>query len=340
MMDQKKLYLDDILAQYFPAGSWVTWVGQSGANNTTRFVSVGDDQYVLRIYETHQDEVKVEYEHGILVALAELPLTFSIPLPVRSREGRTIVRTRDGKLAGLFRYLDGANPTLDEPPEIHSFGRSVGQLSASLAQVQINQRPAYRPYYEIENTHPRCSLQDVLNFCQFPPREFSEQTADLLVIFNQLTSFLEQVASLRQLPHQLVHGDLNASNVLVNEEGIVSAVLDFEFVTKDLRVMEMAVCLSDFIQPSEEAALIWAKIDAFLSGYGQTIKLSEAEIEAIPVLIQLRSVDVFIHFLGRYLDQVSTIDIVQKYIEKSAERCNWITDNKNQLITLSINNLL
>jgi homoserine kinase type II len=340
MMLHNNIYVDEVLVQYFPAGSWVTWVGQSGANNTTRFVSVGDDQYVLRIYETHQDEVKVEYEHGILVALAEMPLTFSIPLPVRSREGRTIVRTRDGKLAGLFRYLDGANPTLDQLPEIHSFGRTIGQLSASLAQVQINQRPAYRPYYEIENTHPRCSLQDVLNFCQFPPSEFSEQTTDLLVIFKQLTSFMEQVSTLRQLPHQLVHGDINASNVLVNEEGIISAVLDFEFVTKDLRVMEMAVCLSDFIQPSEEAALIWAKIDAFLSGYGQSIKFTAAEIEAIPVLIQLRSLDVFIHFLGRYLDQVSTIDIVQKYIEKSAERCNWITDNKNQLITLSINNLL
>lgn len=340
MMLHKKTYIDEVLAHFFPSGSWVTKVGKSGANNTTRFVSVGDDQYVLRIYETHQDEVKVEYEHGILIALAEMPLTFSIPMPVTSLDGRTIVRSRDGKLAGLFRYLDGTNPTLDELPEIHSFGRSVGQLSASLAQVQINQRPAYKPYYEIENTHPRCSLQDILNFCQFPPIEFSEQTADLLVISEQLTSFMEQAATLRQLPHQLVHGDLNASNVLVNEEGTVSAVLDFEFVTKDLRVMEMAVCLSDFIQPSEEAERIWAKMDAFLSGYGQTIKLTEAEIEAIPVLIQLRSLDVFIHFLGRYLDHVSTIDIVQEYIEKSAERCKWITDNKNHLITLSINKLI
>jgi homoserine kinase type II len=340
MMIQKNTYIDEVLAQYFPAGSWVTRIGKSGANNTTRFVSVGDSQYVLRIYETHKDEVKVEYEHGILVALAGMPLTFSIPLPVQSQDRRTLVRSRDGKLAGLFHYLDGANPTLDDLPEIHSFGRTVGQLSASLAQVQINQRPAYRPYYEIENTHPRCSLQDILNFCQFPPREFSEQTTDLLVIFEQLTSFMELATTLRQLPHQLVHGDLNASNVLVNEKGIVSAVLDFEFVTKDLRVMEMAVCLSDFINPSEEATLTWAKIDAFLSGYGQSIKLTEAEIEAIPVLIQLRSLDVFIHFLGRYWDQVSTIDIVQKYIEKSAERCNWITDNKNQLITLTINNLL
>ncbi|MEH6996562.1 phosphotransferase, partial [Neobacillus drentensis] len=295
--------------------------------------------YVLRVYETHQDEDKVKYEHAILVAIAEMTLTFSIPQPVQSRDGKTIVRTRDGKIAGLFRYLDGVNPTLDELEEIHSYGRTAGQLSASLAQVQIKQRPAYRPYYEIENTHPRCSLQDVLSFCKKPPSEFSEQTTDLLVIFEQLTSFMEQVYRLRKLPHQLVHGDLNASNILVNEDGIVSTVLDFEFVTNDLRVMELAVCLSDFIETSEEKNNTWSKINAFLSGYGQSLKLTDAEIEAIPVLIELRSLDVFIHFLGRYLDQVSSIDIVKEYIQKSAIRCNWIMDNKNKLINLCYANL-
>jgi homoserine kinase type II len=340
MIEQKNLYIDEILAQYFPAGSWVTWVGQSGANNTTRFVTFDNEQYVLRVYETHQDEDKVKYEHAILVALADRTLTFSIPQPVRSRDGKTIVRTRDGKIAGLFRYLVGVNPTLAEMEEIHSYGRTAGQLSASLALVEINQRPAYRQYYEIENTHPRCSLQDVLGFCKNPLREFSEQTTDLLVIFEQLTSFMEQVSTLRQLPHQLVHGDLNASNILVNEDGIVSAVLDFEFVTNDLRVMELAVCLSDFIEPSEEETKTWAKINAFLSGYGQSRKMTEDEIEAIPILIQLRSLDVFIHFLGRYLDQVSSIDLVKEYIEKSAIRCNWIMDNKNKLITLCTTNLL
>ncbi|TDL65122.1 aminoglycoside phosphotransferase [Rhodococcus qingshengii] len=339
MIEQKNLYIDEILAQYFPAGSWVAWVGQSGANNTTRFVTVVDEQYVLRIYETHQDEEKVKYEHAILVALSEMILTFSIPQPVRSRDGKTIVRTRDGKIAGLFRYLDGVNPALAELEEIHSFGRTAGQLSASLAHVQINQRPAYRPYYEIENTHPSCSLQEVLSFCKKPPSEFSEQTTDLLIIFKQLTSFMEQVSTLRQLPHQLVHGDLNASNILVNEDAVVSAVLDFEFVTNDLRVMELAVCLSDFIEPREEKTNTWAKINAFLSGYGQSLKLTDAEIEAIPFLIQLRSLDVFIHFLGRYLDQVSSIDIVKEYIQKSAIRCNWIMDNKNKLITLCNSNL-
>lgn len=334
MMVEQNIYIDEVLAQYFPAGSWVTWVGQSGSNNTTRFVRVDDEQFVLRIYETHQDLDKVKYEHAILVALADMSLTFSTPQPVKTRDGKTIVRTGNGKIAGLFQFLDGVNPALDALAEIHSYGRTAGLLSASLAHVQINQHPAYRPYYEIESTHPSCSLQDVLSFCKNPPKEFSEQRTDLLVIHEQLTSFMEQVPTLRQLPHQLVHGDMNASNILVNEDGIISAVLDFEFVTNDLRVMELAVCLSDFIQPSEEATITWVKINSFLSGYGQSLKLTEAEIEAVPTLIQLRSLDVFIHFFGRYLDQVSSIDIVKEYIQKCAIRCNWIMDNRKTLGTV------
>ncbi|WHY03195.1 phosphotransferase [Neobacillus sp. DY30] len=339
MVLHKNTYIDDILIQYFPVGTWETWVGQSGANNTTRFVRVDNEQYVLRVYETHQDEAKVQYEHAVLVALAELPLTFSIPQTVRTRDGKTIVRTRDGKIAGLFRFLEGVNPALDELAEIHSYGRTSGLLSASLAHIQINQMPAYKPYYEIESTHPSCSLQDILRFCKEPPREFSEQTADLLVIYEQLTSFMEKVPALRGLPHQLVHGDLNASNILVNKDGRVSVVLDFEFVTNDLRVMELAVCLSDFTRPNEDKTITWAKMNAFLSGYGQSIKFTEAEINAIPVLIQLRSLDVFIHFLGRYFDQVSSIDNVNEYIQKSAIRCNWIMANKKELITLCTTNL-
>ncbi|MFP7296762.1 phosphotransferase [Neobacillus niacini] len=334
MMEQTNLYIDEILSQYFLAGSWVTRAGESGANNTTRFVTVDAEKFVLRIYETHQDVEKVQYEHTILTALAELPLPFSIPMPVQTRDGKTMLRTKDGKIASLFRYMEGVNPVLDSLAEIHCYGRTAGILSDTLAYVQVNQQPAYRPYYEIDSTHPRCSIQDVLSFSKNPPREFSELTTELQVIYEQLASFMEQVPHLRQLPHQLVHGDLNASNILVNEKEEVSAILDFEFVTKDLRVMELAVCLSDFIQPSKVSGITWAKINAFLTGYGKSLKLTEAEIEAVPVLIQLRSLDVFIHFLGRYWDQVSSIEIVKEYIQKSAVRCNWIVDHKIKLLTL------
>jgi homoserine kinase type II len=339
-MAEETTQMDEILAHYFPPGSWTTTVGKSGANNTTRFVHVQDERFVLRIYETHQDEKKVIYEHAILLDLVEKSLPFTTPRPVLTHDGYTIVRTKEGKLAGLFYYLEGVNPVLEELGEIESFGRVAGQLSSSLAQVQMNLEPAYQPYYEIENAHPHCPLPEVLNFCSHPPDEFLEQASELEMISNQLVTFINQVPMLKQLPHQLVHGDLNGSNILVHQNGNVSAVLDFEFVTHDLRVMELAVCLSDFIRPNNKETLTFSKIEAFLSGYGQTLRLTEAEIRALPVLIQLRSLDVFIHFLGRYWDGVNPSDTVKNYIQKCAGRCDWIQHHQDRLIALCKRNLL
>lgn len=339
-MKQEQAYIDEILAHFFPKGSWRTWAGGTGANNTTRFVEVHDERYVLRIYETHKDEEKVQYEHSVLLALKELPLVFGVPEPIVTPEGDTIVRMQNGKIAGLFRFLDGVNPTLDDPDQLRSFGWTTGQLTQFLAKVGVNQAPVYRPYYEIENTHPRCSLQEVLRFCMNPPAAFAAQANELLHISKQLTVFQESIPTLKQLPHQLVHGDLNGSNILVNEEGRVSAVLDFEFVTNDLRVMELAVCLADCIRPGQDEAIIWTKIDALLSGYGSVIKLTEAEIEMIPLLIQLRRLDVFLHFLGRYWDGVDSAKTVQKYVYEAVRRADWLAVNQDKLISMCMHYIL
>lgn len=336
----KQAYVDEILIRFFPKGSWRTWVGGAGANNTTRFVEVQDERYVLRIYETHQDEDKVQYEHSMLLALKAMPLMFGIPEPIVTPEGDTIVRTQEGKIAGLFRFLDGVNPILDSPNQLRSFGRITGQLTQVLAKVEVNQSPVYRPYYEIENTHPSCSLKEVIRFCVNPPAGFAAQAAELLHISKQLTVFQESIPILKQLPHQLVHGDLNGSNVLVNEEGEVSAVLDFEFVTNDLRVMELAVCLADCIRLDQDEAIIWTKIDAFLSGYGSVMKLTGAEIGMIPLLIQLRRLDVFLHFLGRYWDGISPAETVQKYVYEAVRRAEWLAVNQDKLISICMHHVL
>lgn len=333
-MNLENKYFDQILVNYFHVGRWKIREGQSGANNTTRFIAVNDKDYVLRIYETHQDEAKVKYEHSVLLALKDLPLSFSIPVPVLTREGNTLVRTEDGKIAGLFHFLEGENPALDESANLTSFGKTTALLSKALAKVQIENRPVYRPYYEIESAHPRCSMSDVNRFCTNPSIDFADQASELLVISEQLSSFRQSVPALKQLPHQLVHGDLNASNILVNVDGKVSSVLDFEFVTSDLRVMELAVCLSDFIRPGQDDSIIFEKIKAFLSGYGSAIKLCENEVNVVPILINLRGLDVFIHFLGRYLDGIDSIDTVKQSIQNAALRGSWLKSNKEKLISI------
>jgi homoserine kinase type II len=325
-------FIEEIVTLYFPFENWATLPGPSGENNTTVFILANQEKYVLRIYETHQDEEKVTFEHAILLALKERPLSLSIPVPIRTIEGRTIVKTGSGFLAGLFQFIDGANPALVDFEQIYSFGQATGHLSAALAEVNVNQQPVYRPYYDMDSTHPKCPLDKIKEFSLNPPEDFSELTQELLTIYKQLVSFQDSVTSIKRLPHQLVHGDLNASNILSTGDGQISAILDFEFVTHDLRVMEVAVSMSDFIDEQEDEGMIFQKMTAFLKGYGSRIKLTKDEIQSLPLLIQLRSLDVFIHFLGRYWDGIDSIDTVKKYVRKAARRVSWISMRHERFI--------
>lgn len=333
-LGNQDLYMNHILAGYFPQGSWRIHAGDSGRNNTTRYVETRGGRFVLRIYETHQDESRVRYEHAVLLALGRISLPFRTPTPVFTPGGETTVRTEDGKIAALFHYIDGTNPTLVDASHLESFGWAAGCLVGRLKKVNVDLEPVYRPYYEIEHTHPRCPIQDVLEFCGSPTREFTQHKAALARVGEQLAVFREAVPRLKALPHQLIHGDLNASNVLAGADGRISAVLDFEFVTEDLRVMEAAVCLSDLIRQVEPEAILWEGVERFLKGYGSAMKLTEEEISVLPLLIQLRRLDVFIHFLGRYRDGIDSLQMVFEQIHNVTAQAGWLDTRRSRLLTL------
>jgi homoserine kinase type II len=327
--------INSLLHNYFPTGSWrIKEQQRRGMNNTTRFVEANGERYVLRIYETHADEEKVNYEHAILKALDELHLVFQTPVPIETSNGNTSVLTEGGKIASLFRYLDGVNPALQNNWSLHSFGEAVAQLTIVLSQVKLLLNPVYRPYYEIDNIHPRCAVQEVIQFCMTPPAAFAEYGRELKAIGEQIIAFNEQAPLLKKLPHQLVHGDLNESNVLADSEGRITAILDFEFVTWDLRVMELAVCLSDLINPDQEESIMWQRLKAFLDGYASCLSLTNEEVEAVPLLVQLRRLDVFIHFLGRYWDGVDGMHVLEAQIESVITKTQWLAANEQALLSL------
>lgn len=327
--------LDRMLGFYFPDGGW-QWIEMqgSGMNNTTRFVEASGERYVLRVYETHRDAEKVLYEHAVLTGLAESDLPFKIPLPVRSSEGQTVVRTSDGKLAALFRYIEGRTPSLSERAALRSFGGCIARLSTAMADLKIDLAPAYRPYYDIEHTHPRCGIDELTRFCLDPSEEFKsdEILQALEAIALGLDSFRLKLPDLKALPHQLIHGDLNASNALADPDGKITAILDFEFVTRDLRVMELAVCLSDLIRPEHSDERMWTRIEALVEGYASHGILTKDEIDTVPTLLLLRRLDVFIHFLGRYWDRVDGIQVVNDQIQNAYAMMKWLEAHEEKLL--------
>lgn len=321
---------------WFPNQTWSIRMGEGGMNNTTRFVEVGDTTYVLRLYETHRDLDKIVFEHRILLALDKQKegLPYCIPVPIKLPNGGTVVRldANEGKLAALFTFTDGCNPTWVDTRQLLQFGKSVGQLSAALAEITIDLKPVYPPYYEIEHIHPRCTPDAIREFCHQPMEPFKAQRAELSYIYGRFAAFYQAIPALRNLPHQLVHGDINGSNMLVDDDGQIAAILDFEFVTLDVRVMEIAVCLSDLIDPALSNEELRRNCSAFYKGYHRIIQLEKEEIELLPLLIELRRLDVFIHFLGRYVDGVDGQDVLIDIIQNTFDKTKWLEEHGNELV--------
>ncbi|WP_167357121.1 phosphotransferase [Paenibacillus pectinilyticus] len=333
-MDQED-QLASLPANWFPAQTWTLRVGAGGMNNTTRFVEVGDRTYVLRLYETHRDTNKIKFEHSVLLRLAAIKaeLPYDIPMPLELPNGGTMVTLGDGegKIAALFTFTDGENPIELGLSQLHEMGKAVGQLSAALATINMELKPEYAPYYEIEHIHPSCKPEAIRTFCLQAPESFLPQQEELAYIFGRYMALYAAIPTIRQLPHQLVHGDINGSNMLVNEEGQLAAILDFEFVTIDARVMELAVCLSDLIDPSLSEDRLKTNCRTFYEGYRQFIALTQEEKGILPLLIELRRLDVFIHFLGRYLDGVDPQGVLVDIITNTYEKTKWLQEHDTLL---------
>ncbi|MDO3411888.1 phosphotransferase [Saccharibacillus sp. CPCC 101409] len=320
---------------FWPDYEGTTERGASGWNNTTRFVARAGRRYVLRVYETHRDRSRIEFEQAVLRELAGLPLSFCTPVPVKTADGADIAELSDGRYACLFGYIEGVRPGDEDARIFRGLGEAAGELSAALARIRLPLKPAYRPYYELEAAYPLCAREAVEAFCARPPAELAEARAELNILAAAYGEIVGELEVLRRLPHQLVHGDLNASNVLVGggAPGEIAALLDFEFCTYDVRAMEAAVVLSALPEPdASEAGEEWAETArSFCLGWQQSVPLTGEEIAALPLLMRLRKVDVFLHFLTRYLEGVEGPDALLKIVRPLCAELRTIENREREI---------
>lgn len=312
--------LEAIMNRYFPNWDGNIVEGSGGWNNTTYFIEHGIDRYVLRIY-AHSDQDSITFEHAVLEALQSKHLNFKVPAPVRTMTGESIVRVEDGsddRYACLFTYIEGLRPEDGDDQSVFSFGESAAQLSIALATIHLNVKPVYRPYYELQHSYPECSREVVHHFCNHPPNDFADLQDALYTLGQAHDEICRQLSGLEKLPQQLVHGDLNFSNLLVDESDpkSVIALLDFEFCTWDVRVMEPAVILSGLLGMEGERER--EAVEQFCKGYGSKIRFTEEELEATPVLMRLRKIDVFLHFMNRYFNGTDDLRVLRHQIQALA----------------------
>lgn len=304
-----------------------------GMNNSTYLIYLKEKRYVLRNYNGHQDADKVMYEHAILNSLSIHKQDFVYPQLIHTLDDTTFTYY-EGKIGALFSYQEGSNVGPMGPSQYLQLGQKAGQLTFALARIKVPLVPVYPPYYRLDLAYPEVTPADFIRFLQQPESSFQALEQETKEIAAEIEHLFNKINRVGHLPHQLVHGDLNASNILVNEEGDITTILDFEFATWDLRVMELAVPLSDLISgiilvndTPEAEKMMWNNLNSLISGYASEVSLLQEEKDMIPSLVLLRRADVVMHFLNRYYKGIDTADVVRWQLQELVSCVRWLELN-------------
>jgi homoserine kinase type II len=315
-----------------------------GVNNIVQYITLpSGEKQLLRIYNNGLNEKRVKFEHEILRQLNEMPpfSSFQVPnfLPSSKRiEGcsttttttttTTIARLSNGADACMCTLIPGHLPKLTCVQDI---GRASGELNTVLAKVQVDPTMCNTaPYWKMWDVHhamTRENFEEAMAGPAFDGDDLCDTATRMTMELLEITEKCEG-AAYQALPTQLIHGDLHYDNVLVNEDGNVTGLLDFEFSAFDWRAMELAICLSKYAGEQPDAMPYF---DAFIDGFATTGRLTKVEAEAIPDLINLRILSNIVYFVGRAIAGEDDISSITTRIVNYERRVNWVKENASAI---------
>ena len=202
-----------------------------------KVMAADGSRYLFKIHPPAPGDMRTELQAAALHHLeqhaAELPLSRLF----LSRDGRPLAVVRDGegreRRLRLTTWLEGT-VWVDAPQRgahsAASLGRLLARLDRSLAA--FHHPAATQPYaWDLANAAAR---RDDAALIAEPKRRGAAQA-----ILHRFT--IDVAPRLSALPKQVIHGDANDRNILLDEEGLVSGLLDFGDMVETWRVNELAV---------------------------------------------------------------------------------------------------
>jgi homoserine kinase type II len=297
-----------------------------GANNIVQYVDTSDGKrFVLRIYNNGMDSGRVTYEHSVLGKIDTSNLPFQIPEYVPSlKTGKTMMELPSGTQSCLCKLIPGSLPKTSDPKPL---GFATGSIMNALGKVDAStvEGEPCEAYYEIYQAHHSMNREKFYDYLKGPELDVCRESIDKMVVeFKILDDFIEEYLA-KDLPQQLTHGDLHYDNVLVDDDGGVTGLLDFEFTSMDWRATEVAVCLSKYVGEEDPFPLV----ERFLEGVADAgVKLTADECRALPYMINLRVMSNVVYFVGRASAGEDSIEALTKRADMYSDRIVWVRENR------------
>jgi homoserine kinase type II len=309
-----------------------------GVNNLVyRVETSASPARVLRVYRNHADVDRVRHEVALLAALRAAALPFAVPTPLATRMG-VLVHTLElendqlaGALAVLWTEVAGTHPDPADEGQAEAVGAALALLDTALAAIDPSALPG-RATLPLRDLRRRVSAPDDVEAALLQLPLPAEDTAHLV---RQLRVAETQIPPLyASLPQQLVHGDIDPSNVLM-DGARVTGVLDFEFSGYDLRIADLLGPLSWWHPELFGTGAEWGMMEALGRGYTAHLPLQPGEVRALPLLFRLRAIGGLLRDLTWRRQGRASEERLLERAASTLERDRWLQRNESRLLAMA-----
>lgn len=255
---------------------------ESERDQNFRLLTPDGRQFVLKIANLKEHPAVIDFQTRALQHIAQIAPELKVPRTIRTTRGldSCTIPDKHGRihLVRLISWLDGI-PVKQLPASrllLRSMGRNLALLGAALKNFS-HAASANKSLWDLSHAGELAGLL---------PSVREPQLQDLLGgIFDH---YLDRVLPvLQESRAQVIHGDLNAENVLagVHDLDQVSGVIDFGDMVHTALVNDVAVAAAYQIAPSGDPL---SDCLEFISAYHEVTPLESAEAGMLLDLMQTR----------------------------------------------------
>ena len=237
--------------------------------------------YVLKISNPAEDPDVVDMQTETLRHIARTDPALPLPRPHPSPGGDYHPSVEDGEgVAYLARLIDFMPGRMLEARELslealHDYGACVAKVGRAL-----------RGFFH--SAAQQVLLWDVRHAARLRPLlPHIEDPVARALVTRVLDRFEERVAPVfDHLRAQVIHGDMTLDNVLLDDRGSVTGVIDFGDMSHTALVCDLTSALDSLLVGRAD---MYEAAAAVIRGFGEVTPLEEDEVELMPDILAARS---------------------------------------------------
>lgn len=333
--------LDLIIHTYGLSSSATLKPVEGGTAGAGGIIIDGSVCYYLRQRSVeHGAESSIRYEHHILEVLKSESVPVQVPLS--TGEGESYLKS-NGKVFELTRFVKGEPFTSGDRNELQSLGRVIGRFHNACTRIETGKperdreddprrlRKELREYLELDD--PDATSPSGPSSRHERSQKHSRKLHTLVEEIDRRLAMLAEIAPSRLygvLPQSIIHGDLHTGNVLFRDR-CVASLFDFDWMNRQECIRDLGDGLLFFAglpgktPPPSDLWSLTSGIrfdeeltEVFINGYTEERPLSDAELQALPIAMGCRWLQIRIRGMRKldlrlrpsFLDRGNLLDIL------------------------------